>query len=145
MREIKFRVYDPENKTMEDAGAIDWDSDGLPITVNTATKKLYRGGFKDDFILMQYTNHSVHDEDAEGSRVKLYEGDIIQDGSANKNKHVIVWDDFGSGFILEPAFDDEFYYSLGEALKAETFKKIGNIHENPELLTNQNPERKLNA
>jgi len=56
MRNIKFRIWDKENKKMHMVGALDWDfSCENIVTCNTPENKLYFGYYKDfDPIIMQY-------------------------------------------------------------------------------------------
>jgi len=82
-----------------------------------------------DYILMQYIGR----EDKNG--LCIYEGDIIiDDGIHYKNKPKFGIVSFEDGcFVLsnEGYQSDSFFYLLSEDLEV-----IGNIHENPELLEN---------
>ena len=55
MRDIKFRVWNPENSTMSKVGALDWANEKL-ITANIWNNKMYKTGSEEyDFRIMQYT------------------------------------------------------------------------------------------
>jgi len=129
MREIKFRVWNPENKKMSMVGAIDWDMYYKVITCNTKDEKMYKLGHKDlDFILMQYTGL----KDKNGT--EIYEGDLLFSSDWCCNCEVI-WED--GGFTLK---EGETIYNLKENLTdddgnyLDDVKVIGNIYENKELI-----------
>ena len=140
MREIKFRVWDAEKKIMEEVGAIDWahGNNGLEvITVNTKTTKHYR--MPDDwgeqpFSIMQYTGL----KDKNGN--EIYDGDIVWDEewgydqkTGKKDVGQFCWDEDGR-WVLVGGKKSE--YALGGYVY-HPFKVIGNIHENPELLSDK--------
>jgi len=119
-RKTKYRTWDKENKVM--------------ITFNNMERcdvsfyEMARGEY--GFILMQYTGL----KDKSGK--EIYEGDIVSNGNKNKKYEDIF----------------EIYFDRGEFLAgckrgiiggktlgfwSDNLEVIGNIYENPELLSNQ--------
>ena len=123
MREIKFRAWDKENGKMI--------FNPLITDINSASNYIglndLPGKFNDNFIeLMQYTGL----KDKNGG--EIYEGDIVK-----------IYDDFGKdellidsvisvpgGFMLKD-WDSEYGWPNTE----DSVEIIGNIYENPELLS----------
>ena len=68
-------------------------------------------------------------KDSQGN--ELYEGDIIE--NEHKEKWLIVWNDIISGFGTALKGDKNAIYSPNKHWY-EACRKIGNIHDNPELL-----------
>lgn len=122
-REIKFRAWDKETKSMIKEV---WEI-GLKSNYN---QPWLIGDDKrtDNFELMQYTG--LKDKDGK----EIYEGDVVRIWADPKDYNgykghnyigVVEWDEFILGFIL----------SDGHGLKDFEFIEIvGNIYENPELL-----------
>jgi uncharacterized phage protein (TIGR01671 family) len=149
MREIKFKVWDNETKTMQRVGAIDWDSEFKVITCNTPTDKLYMCDMcgNKDFVLLQFTG--LLDKNGK----EIYEGDIIiyQDyiGKYSGIVNLGAWEQDGSGdeycsvsclgFFIKRlnGCDGEDYLPSHKAtvsiLGKETLEVIGNIYESKEL------------
>lgn len=127
MREIKFRLWDDEEKIMIDGDSLAFEK-YLPI------KDLLS---RDN--IMQYTG--LHDS----SGKEIYEGDVLRDGNDLYN-YVVYYDTKkasfrrkkinNSSFTFDCSLDKETEYKDGNAtIKIKfNFKIIGNIHENPELV-----------
>ena len=112
MRELKFRAWDGKTMKKLDCLAIDkgWWSEGVGCSLAA----------QPSIEVMQFTG--IRDE----KEVPVYEGDIIDD-----EMH-------GVGVVkFDPG---HFYVDLGCGAadylhECPSFEVIGNIHENPELLT----------
>ena len=136
MREIKFRCWDTAKKQPMIFFGSKFELDDYHDTISFETEKdSFVMGDSDEkgdrFILMQYTGLT----DCNG--VYIYDGDIIKhrkytnqhsDYSYNETPKQVKWNEknacfeFGTGiFTASPKY----------------LKVIGNIYENPELLTNE--------
>ncbi|MCX0390755.1 YopX family protein [Clostridium perfringens] len=130
-REIKFRIYDTDEKEMfyqEDIDYIDFftgivfirEEDGYDYLIDS----------RSDGKLMQYTGlkdkngKEIYERDI--LSIKIYSGDkVIAEG-----KTVVEFKDGCFGVIWG---HDKAFLSLNSFFKAK-FEVIGNIYENPELL-----------
>jgi uncharacterized phage protein (TIGR01671 family) len=110
MREIKLRVWDKENECWLSSRIHLIGLDGtIWRTCATGDESLD----SNRYILVQYTG--LHDKNGK----EIYEGDILR---FNKLVYACSWENLKSG------------WNIGE-LNAETSEVIGNIYENPELLS----------
>lgn len=125
-REIKFRVFDKEEKKMEFVGAIDWTENQKIITCNTATTKHYsyqEDKYQDSFEIMQFTG--LLDKNG----MEIYDGDIVDTGHRIGE---VLWDNNSARFGLsgkELEKGKTFWLTQFERLEV-----IGNIFQTPELL-----------
>lgn len=132
MREIKYRAWNKKLKFMEmfnshKSGIL---YAGGEFTVNSGYDGLDNPTFEEDttdnFILMQYTGL----KDKNG--VKIFEGDILHHRTQGSRKVIYPMSDSFAGFGLES--NNGFKNTLQDSTKL--YEVIGNIHANPELLTN---------
>ena len=118
MRDIKFRAWAIASNRMflpDTADGWDVDNGKLHPLPNT--------------ILMQYTGL----KDKSGKDLDWWEGDLIEFDGGSSGVWPIVWDDKGACFMCG---DDLLVNAVlnAEQLDSSTVRKVGNIHENPELL-----------
>lgn len=135
MREIKFRAWDKKYKIMlynetEEYGFSIFLDGSLDIfkkeklvlgTGNWTHRTIPQNPY--DFILMQYTGL----KDKNGK--EIYEGDIIET-KASKSQYVIICEKDRVDFQARNVLDKSVFLLNWW----DDTKKIGNIHENPELL-----------
>jgi uncharacterized phage protein (TIGR01671 family) len=149
-REIKFRAWDSKNKYMVDSSYGDWISlNGIPYTeaqtrYDTPNIEIEKAK---NYILMQYTG--LKDKDGE----EIYEGDVMQkmihdyyseeyqnweEGGykGDEPKPTIVKRDVVSLEHFRYWLKNESFGYEGEDIEDPTeWERIGNIYQNPELLT----------
>lgn len=136
-REIKFRVWEPLNKNMQYLNFALYENKGqvnhwvLPLDHQCCSDKNYTIMNLNNVEIMQYIG--LKDKDG----IEIYEGDILINTNKSKlnlgmdnQKYLVVYKTLGFG--LKPLFK-------GMALKFDydDLKKIGNIYENPELLSEE--------
>ena len=124
-REIKFRIWDIENKEMLKVQELDFEPTfyGGRIAIRPDQYNDYFD--TEDMILMQYTG--LNDKNGK----EIYEGDIVGD---NKIKWIVKWNKHRMGFSLYPT-TKQLYDEMPINVENELgFKILGNIYENPELL-----------
>lgn len=123
MREIKFRAYVKFLREMHEVREMIFDKDTVMIDA-------YQYGLdKDDAPVMQYTGLT----DKNG--VEIYEGDIVKKNDDKFAKSGVV--SFIHGCWMVASEDKERYFNLHWHLSQ--VEVIGNVHQNPELLE-QNDE-----
>ena len=122
-REIKFRVWDVENKEMLNVQELDFEPTfyGGRIAIRPDRYNDYFD--TEDMILMQYTGFN----DRCGK--EIYENDIVYVAGEDENA-IIEWDKEIARFIIRfdgwiADFDNYYGYEL---------EVMGNIYSNPELL-----------
>ena len=112
MREIKFRAWDVSEKRMLSHELFNTELS----FAESAELDFWLNN--DSYILMQYTGL----KDKNGK--EIYEGDIVKDGYHGKyGIYEVKWEKIGWNFVSEDGREIEI---------------IGNIHENPELISNKN-------
>jgi uncharacterized phage protein (TIGR01671 family) len=159
MREIKFRAWDKDTKTMRPVNKIEQtyemfhtEKHGSYLISNQLAASMAVPGNENvedvpvlfdihqDIFLMQYTNL----KDKNG--VEVYEGDVVrryesvadwQNREPLSHLHQVTWSKEGAWFELDHAatFADGTSWSPMNAYETERYVEvIGNILENPELL-----------
>lgn len=129
MREIKFRAWDKLNKKIVTSGLsinLDTTDRVIPISFSQGDLSYCRDNdvssvpnVHTDIELMQWTGL----KDKNG--VEIYEGDIVK--WSNKT-YKVVWYEKIAGFVME-------YNGIERPDIEFECEIIGNIYENPELLT----------
>lgn len=118
MREFKFRAWDKENRVM-----VEVDMLGEAVLHIQGAEWENR----EDFIVMQSTGL----KDKNG--VEIYEGDILKHltlAITLVKPVVFKW----GGFGIESQYGESCHVTFGN-LPEDQIGVIGNIHDNPELLT----------
>lgn len=142
MREIKFRVWDKDSKTMYSSEVID------TINFYDGTVTCSSGGYNeiewdcdiDNSVLMQYTGF----KDDDGT--EIYEGDILEglfpfteiDGTDKVGyaKGKIFFDEAGTWKVKSSGYTDD----LCDWMNEENTKVIGNIYETPGMFEEEREE-----
>lgn len=117
MRTLKFRAWDGKQMMYLDLYNRFWYS---------AENKCIRGAYPDDkkrLKTMQFTEVRIND-------VEIYEGDIIKQSGLNVE---VIWNGKGS-FVLDFKSVNPRYENLDFSDLCDLAFKVGNIHQNPELL-----------
>ena len=108
MQRIRFRAWDEANREMYDVKLLQWEQHGEKIAEGQDP-------------VMQYTG--LNDKNGK----PIFEGDILKSG---KNPWIVEF--IGSSFMMHQNY---LPFLNGERFIHERVEIIGNIYENPELLT----------
>lgn len=122
-REIKFRIWDVENKEMLKVQELDFESTFYGGRIAIRPDKYNDYFDTEDMILMQYTG--INDK----FKNEIYEKDIVYVPGEDENA-IIEWDEKTARFVISfdgwiSDFDNFYGYEL---------EVIGNEFDNPELL-----------
>ena len=142
MRKIKFRAWDKESQKIYYVVTLDTESVygkcEVPI-IRVKTGKMldeYQPEYKTvyDYTLMQYTGL----KDKNGK--EIYEGDIVENTTQTVylgDKFEVVWNKNYAGYQL---MSNGFTSNIPLIQNFMSYKVIGNIFENPELIQQQDQE-----
>ena len=127
MREIKFRVWDTENKEMLRVQELDFEDTFYGGRLSIRTEQ-YNDYFDiEDMILMQYTG--LHDKNGK----EIYEGDIVKSFFVDTDE---AGNEIYKYYIIEDKYDEVLCeYNIDKFMNLEV---IGNIYDNKELLNETN-------
>jgi uncharacterized phage protein (TIGR01671 family) len=118
VRDIKFRAWHEHGKRMVYGPSDDIRSPSWVLTMCSANK----------IEPMQYTG--LIDKDGN----EIYEGDIVKsvDEDLKPQIYTIVWSETRACFDMKLGYSARILFPLSHAMEV-----IGNIYENPDLLSNQ--------
>lgn len=122
MRELKFRAWDKHDK--EFAQNID-----CLLDISVAERVFALDDENGELIIEQYTGHKDKNDK------EIYEGDIVKCFFTDRLYQVVyrVWD---ASFVCENDEWEEILLFINN--ERPSLEIIGNIHENPELLEEDN-------
>jgi len=125
MREIKFRMWNPNTKVMVDLKKI------TPFALHPDLERDHLDGlfipFRENMPLMQFTG--LHDKNGK----EIWEGDIVKTINEEIGKVVFSIGAFWAEYLWPHNWDP---MAPAEIVRSD-MKVIGNIYENPELLERQ--------
>ena len=123
-REIKFRIWDVENKEMLKVQELDFEPTFYGGRVAIRPEQYSDYFDTEDMILMQYTG--LHDKNGK----EIYEGDIVKIKYRDEDIGKVIYEH--NGFSIDVTNMNKNY---GRVSFVNNFMEvIGNIYDNPELL-----------
>jgi uncharacterized phage protein (TIGR01671 family) len=136
MRTIKFRAWDKKNNCWADLNELsDWGSASFTAVIGMGNEQYPYRTFKiendNQYEIQQFTGLL----DKKGNGKEVYGSDLLRDLPNGKEPRVI-WEVFFDDAYLDwrvKSIDGEM--SLAQYARGSNFEVIGNIYENPELLT----------
>ena len=130
MREIKFRVWDTENKEILRVQELDFEDTFYGGRLSIRTEQ-YNDYFDiEDMILMQYTG--LHDKNGK----EIYEGDIVKVRRYSSFEIEVV--KFDKGCFYAGMHYGSSTRSTVKLIQPKLTEVSGNIYENKELLNETN-------
>lgn len=128
MRTFKFRAWDGNKIHYTDDFTLLQFKKGswIMLTTDGSDSIYWAEERKENNVLMQFTG--LLDKNGK----EIYEGDIVADRSHTDLVFSIQYDTEHAGYYMPEAFDEECRFPISEV----ELEVIGNIYENPELLTN---------
>lgn len=136
-RELKFRGWDTRKHVMYSAEQMGQDQLTLSVDgrgfINVSGVSTKLSTFPTHIIPMQYANL----KDKDGGALDWWESDILEDEDGYRFR-VNYLEDVGRwGFLSLTDLPTENYFFILHDYQPEELKKIGNVHENPEMLTQE--------
>jgi uncharacterized phage protein (TIGR01671 family) len=143
MRQIKFRAFDKENKVMSEPFSLEqiWSPSF------SSEHAVYGWGTFNPFELQMWVGESdkhpanIKFEDYEPMQFtgltdkngkEIYEGDIIVESDFINDRSMFTVVEYGH---FDNDYEDIFGFKITSFFESEKVEVIGNIYENPELLT----------
>ena len=133
MKETAYRIYDSEEKKMYDVDRLDFNEEGEVIGIGHSRWSYALSEDKKN--LMQYIGRV----DMRGKRI--FENDIVRTIQLPMTSvptalcwGVVEYDTDACAYIARPTYGSDFLGSF--TIQLQYVEVIGNIYENPELLTN---------
>lgn len=131
MGRLKFRAWDKSKQKMYTASElIIWDNKVYANDIRDLTHEILNGWVIDEEYLMQSTG--ILDKNG----VEIFEGDILEleDGGEVLGNAKLVWNKWQATLVVE-AIGVEDATAFSELIDdISSYRVIGNIYENPELL-----------
>lgn len=121
-REIKFRMLETRDDETR------WEYFTLPYDLGIDNEIYLNSENYKQETLSQFTG--LYDK----NRKEIYEGDIVADRSNTDLIFAIEYDTEHVGYYMPEEFEEECRWPISEV----ELEIIGNIYENPELLTKEN-------